>query len=322
MATQIADGAPRDFSLTFLLHEGAHRGRLVRLNDTTSEILTRHDYPPVIARLCAETAALAVALAYAMKFDGIFTLQAQGDGPVRQLVADVTSDGEVRAYAGFDEDAVRDLAPTGEEANVQRLLGAGNLAFTVDMGAHMNRYQGIVPLEGATLSECIHRYFRQSEQLETAIRVASHPVKDDGAEGREVWRAGVLMLQRMPGEQAAPLEDEDQDDDTWRTAVALLGSLTADELLDPDLPAEQVLLRLFHQEHLGVADEKRLLRFGCRCSRDKVVNTLTQFPPSEIKDMPQDDGTIAVTCQFCSTGYIFGEAEIADLVSTAEHRQQ
>lgn len=318
MVPPTAGGAPRDFSLTFLLNQGAHRGRLVRLNDTTFQILTRHEYPAVIARLCAETAALAAALAFAMKFDGVFTLQAQGSGPVRQLVADVTSAGDVRAYAGFDEDAIGAIDPAAEDLNIQRLLGTGNLAFTVDMGPRMNRYQGIVPLEGATLADCIHQYFRQSEQLETAIKVASQPVED--AEGRSVWRAGVVMLQRMPAGHGVDLDEEAQDD-AWRTAVVLLGSLTADELLDPALPAEQVLHRLFHGEGLAVADEKRELMFGCRCDRAKVETTLVTFPPQEIREMKQDDGTIAVTCQFCSTEYIFPEQEVEALAAAARNRQ-
>ena len=311
--------ASGDFSLTFLLHQGAHRGRLVRLNETTAQILTRHEYPPVIARLCAETAALATALAFALKFDGIFTLQAQGDGPVRQLVADVTSAGDVRAYAGFDEEAVKDLNPLDETLNIQRLLGSGNLAFTVDMGRHMTRYQGIVPLEGATLADCIHQYFRQSEQLETAIKVASQPIET--ATGKSVWKAGVVMLQRMPSDQGKHL-DEEARDDSWRTAVILLGSLTADELLDDGLRPEEVLHRLFHAEDLAVADERRALMFGCRCDREKVLTTLATFPAPDIQDMKQDDGTIAVTCQFCSSEYIFPEEEVEAIAAEARNRQQ
>ncbi len=319
MVPQTDGGAPGDFSLTFLLHQGAHRGRLIRLDDTTAEILSRHDYPPVVARLCAETAALAAALAFAMKFNGIFTLQAQGNGPVRQLVADVTSAGDVRAYAGFDADALAGLDPADQALNIQRLLGTGNMAFTVDMGRDMNRYQGIVPLEGATLADSIHQYFRQSEQLETAIKVASAPIEH--ASGRSVWRAGVVMLQRMPADQGGGADDEARDD-AWRTAVILLGSLTADELLDRDLAAEAVLHRLFHGEDLAVAEERRALMFGCRCDRDKVINTLTTFPPQEIREMKQDDGTIAVTCQFCSSEYTFPEEEVEALAAEARTRQQ
>ncbi|MFA7429209.1 MAG: Hsp33 family molecular chaperone HslO, partial [Rhodospirillaceae bacterium] len=240
----------RDYALPFLLHAGAFRGRLVRLPDTAAEILGRHDYPPAVAHLVAEAAVLAGVLAFSLKFDGLFTLQAQGNGPVHMLVADVTSDGEVRACARFDEDAVAALAdqPETQDANVQRLLGAGHLAFTVDPGGDANRYQGIVELQGASLSECVHQYFRRSEQLETAIKVAAGRI--DG-----VWRAAALMIQRMPasGGTAAPSWTEEDADDAWRTAAVLLGSLTRDELLDPALPGEEVLFRLFHQENLGVA---------------------------------------------------------------------
>lgn len=295
-----------DAVLPFLLHQGAFRGRLVRLPDTAADILGRHDYPPAVARLVAEAAALAGVLAYSMKFDGLFTLQSQGDGPVHMLVADVTSAGEVRACARFDEDAVAALAaqPEGEDANVQRLLGAGHLAFTVDQGPDTNRYQGIVELQGASLAECVHQYFRRSEQLETAIKVAAGCI--DGA-----WRASALMIQRMPsgGGINGPVLTEEEAEDAWRTAVVLLGSLTRDELLDPALPGEQLLYRLFHQEALGVAEAKPL-RFGCRCSRDRVELTLASFPAEELADMKRPDGTIGVHCQFCGTEYAVTESDL------------
>lgn len=300
-----------DQSLTFLLQQGAMRGRLVRLGETTREILTRHDYPPVVARLVAETAALACALAFALKFEGIFTLQAQGSGPVTQLVADVTSTGNVRAHARFDEEAVRALEVTGEESSVQKLLGVGNLAFTVDQDTH--RYQGIVELAGATLADCVQRYFRQSEQIETALKVVAVPV-DGPAEQAHVWSAAVLMLQRMPGSAVQNLDAEELDD-LWRTAVVLLSSLTGAELGDPSLSAETLLHRLFHQEGLGVPAEPVALRFGCRCSRDRVEETLKSFPRSELRHMRHDDGSVSVECQFCSSEYLFSEAEVEAILS-------
>ncbi|MGC2854996.1 Hsp33 family molecular chaperone HslO [Novispirillum sp. DQ9] len=301
-----ASPSGRDSVLPFLLHQGAFRGRLVRLPDTAADILGRHDYPPAVARLVAEAAALAGVLAYSMKFDGLFTLQAQGDGPVHMLVADVTSAGEVRACARFDDEAVAALAaqPAGEDANVQRLLGAGHLAFTVDQGPDTNRYQGIVELQGASLADCVHQYFRRSEQLETAIKVAAGLV--DGA-----WRSSALMIQRMPagGGVNTPVVTEEEAEDAWRTAVVLLGSLTRDELLDPALPGEQVLYRLFHQEALGIA-EARPLRFGCRCSRERVEMTLASFPAGELADMRRPDGTIGVHCQFCGTEYAVTDSDL------------
>lgn len=303
-----------DQSLTFLLQKGAMRGRLVRLGDTTREILSRHDYPPVVARLVAETAALACVLAFALKFEGIFTLQAQGSGPVTQLVADVTSAGVVRAHARFDEAAVAALTLEGDESSVQRLLGAGHLAFTVDQDTH--RYQGIVELDGATLAECVQRYFRQSEQLETALKVSTAPLEGTPRDAR-LWSASVLMVQRMPHDGGLNLDAEEVDD-LWRTAVVLLGSLTAAELADPALSAEILLHRLFHQEGLGVAAEPVPLRFGCRCSRERVVETLKSFPRSELRHMCHDDGSVSVECQFCSSEYLFSTAEVDALLSAEQ----
>jgi len=301
-----ASPSSRDYALPFLLHNGAFRGRLVRLPDTAAEILGRHSYPPAVARLVAEAAVLAGVLAFSLKFEGLFTLQAQGNGPVHMLVADVTSAGEVRACARFDEDAVAALAaqPESQDANVQRLLGAGHLAFTVDPAGDAQRYQGIVELEGASLSECAHQYFRRSEQLETAIKVSAGMI--DGA-----WRAAALMVQRMPadgGTGGSGMTGEEADD-AWRTAAVLLGSLTREELLDPKLPGEEVLFRLFHQEDLGVA-EARPLRFGCRCSRERVEMTLASFPAEELADMKRPDGTIGVHCQFCGTEYALTDSDL------------
>lgn len=296
-----------DSALTFLLHQGAFRGRVIRLPATTADILARHDYPPAVARLVGEAAALACALAFAMKFDGVFTLQAQGNGPVHMLVADVTSDGEVRACARFDADAVAALETPaeGQDASVQRLLGAGHLAFTVDQGPDTNRYQGIVELEGTTLAECIQQYFRRSEQLATAIKVAADPVAGG-------WRGAAVMLQRMPADGGVNHSGltEEEADDAWHTAVVLLGSLTRAELLDPALATEQVAHRLFHGEHLALAEPKPL-RFGCRCSRERVETTLASFPAEDLDDMRMPDGTIEVHCQFCGTRYAVDPTDLA-----------
>lgn len=316
----MASASP-DFALPYVLHDGAFRGRLVRVSQTIDGILARHAYPPAVSRLVAETAALAAVLADSLKYDGVFTLQARGDGPVRQLVADVTSDGELRAYAGFDEEAAASIAPASgdEEVSVQRLLGTGHLAFTVDQGKDMHRYQGIVELEGRTLSDCIHAYFRRSEQLETAIKVASRPPKADG----DGWHAGALMMQRMPvsgGSDDVRRFSPEELDDLWRTNVVLLGSLTVDELLAPALPGEQLLFRLFHQEGLRVAPLKPL-HFGCRCSRERVEGVLSTFSEEELAAMRLEDGSVSASCQFCSQEYIFTEQDLAAVRARAAEDQ-
>jgi len=297
-----------DHALPFLLHDGTLRGRLVRLSATTDAILTRHAYPPIVAKLVAEAAAVATALALSVKFEGIFTFQARGNGPVSLLVADVTSKGAVRAYARFDDDAVAALPfKPSEPAKVQRLLGAGHLTFTVDFDDH--RYQGIVELTGATLAECAQTYFRQSEQLETALSVAAlpHPNAPDQ------WQSAVLMLQRMPFDLSLGYSEEEVDE-LWRTAVILQGSVTAVELLDPALAPENVLYRLFHAENLSLS-APRVVHFGCRCSAERVKRALIGIPNVDLLEMRLADGSIAATCEFCSTVYTLSTAEVAAMAA-------
>ena len=161
--------------------EGSNvRGKLVRLGATYAEILAAHDYPPIVAELLGETLALSAALSTSLKYDGTFILQTSSDGPVRMMVADVTSDGGMRAYARYRADEI--IAHPPHEGIVPALLGSGHIAFTVDQGPASERYQGITALEGGTLSEVAVAYFRQSEQLETAIMLAADPGAGGGTE--------------------------------------------------------------------------------------------------------------------------------------------
>jgi molecular chaperone Hsp33 len=296
-------GPPRqtardDLIQPFKIEGQAVRGRLVRLGPLIDTMLDRHGYPDVAAALLGETVALAAALAGALKYDGVFTLQTKGDGPIRLLVADVTSDGDVRGYAQFDEKRL--AAVTGGLLSVPKLLGAGYLAFTVDQGSHTERYQGIVELTGATLADCVHHYFRQSEQLDAVVKVAA---------GRATsgWRAGALMLQRLPPSAGAA----DDVEDGWRRTLAFMASSTPDELLDAQLEPNDLLYRLFHEDGVRVfatAD----LRPGCRCSRERVERVLRSLPENEIETF-KIDGAISVTCEFCSANYAFSDEEVAAL---------
>lgn len=309
-----------DQIVPFMIDHGAFRGRLVRLDDTVSTIISRHDYPEPVALMLAETAVLGVVLADSLKYDGIFTLQSRSDGPISQLVVDVTSGGDVRGVAHFDEarlnaavEKAGGIAALGDR--VPALMGSGYLAFTVDQGPETERYQGITELTGATLADCAHAYFRQSEQLETAIKMAT--THENGR-----WRAAGLMLQRMPMPSGANLtaEDEDTVEDAWRTGVVLMGSVTNDELLAPDLPPTEVLRRLFHSEGL-VAYDARHPHFGCRCSRDRVASALMQFPREELDTMRTDDGVVEVTCEFCNEHYPFSDADLDALEAEKASRQ-
>lgn len=287
------------------------RGRLVRLGPLLDEILTRHAYPEAVAAMLGEAIALAAALAGALKYDGIFTLQTKGDGPIHLLVADVASDGAVRGYAHYDETKLAKAMAQGEVAgSVPRLLGAGYLAFTVDQGEHTDRYQGIVELQGASLADCAHHYFRQSEQVEAGLKVAVARVADAAGERR--WRGGSLMVQRLPPEgEAVPHEAAE---DGWRRAVILMSSTTSAELIDPDLAPEALLFRLFHEDGVRV-HRRHHLAARCRCSRARVEAVLRMLPEAERAAM-KVEGRITVTCQFCSAEYGFDEAEIEAVVDS------
>lgn len=306
----VAPAIPDDRIIPFQIEASRLRGRLVRLGPLVAEILRHHDYPRLVATRLAEALALTAALAAALKYDGIFTLQIKGDGPVRLLVADATSAGQMRGYAQFDEAAVAALAAAEPDPSVPRLFGGGYLAFTVDQGQHSERYQGIVELAGMTLADCIHAYFRQSEQLEAAILIAAAP--GDGAPGVEGWRAGALMLQRLPPE--GPDESEqDSAEESWRRAITLMGSCSAAELTDRALPPEDLLYRLFHEDGVRVYRPVEL-KAECRCSRERVERVLAALAAPDLEDM-KIDGRVFVTCEFCGRTYNFDAADLARLPS-------
>lgn len=287
----------------FELEVPALRGRLVRLGPLLETILARHNYPPPVAGLLGEMVALAAVLSSMLKFEGIFTLQTKGDGPVGLAVVDMTTDGQLRGYADFDAARLASIATpsNGAAAAARDLLGEGYIAFTVDQGQHSERYQGIVDLRGETLAECLQHYFRQSEQLKTAVKLSAGLL--DGA-----WRAGGLLLQQMPDEAAGDAALANDEEDNWRRAVVLMASCTERELLDPALPDHDLLYRLFHDERVRVYNP-RPLTSGCRCSRARIERILRSLPREEVAEM-KVEGEIIMTCQFCSTEYRFDEAAL------------
>lgn len=290
------------------------RGRLVRLGPAVDAIIKRHAYPTAVGQALGELVALGAALAHTLKYDGVFTIQVKGDGPVRLMVADVTTQGALRGYAQFDAARVAALGP--ETPSVPKLFGAGYLAFTVDQGEATERYQGIVELTGATLADCAHHYFRQSEQFRAGLKVAIHL----GADG--VWRAGAIMVQALPPdgaqgsdegrERIRSLDNAIEDaDEMWRRMLILMSSARSDELVDPALPAWRLVDRLFLAEGVRIF-RPHSLRNACRCSRLRVTSVLAAIPIGELSDM-KIDGVVRVTCEFCNTSYDFDDDQIAAL---------
>ena len=320
-------GAPKtsddDQALPFQLDALGVRGRLVRLGPTLDDIIERHGYPLAVARPLAEAMVLCAALATSLKYDGIFTLQISGDGPIRLLVTDLTTDGALRGYAQFDswKLAVALGAGNGEapDGYVPKLFGHGRLAFTVDQGRHTERYQGVVPLEGATLTDCAHTYFRQSEQLPTGIKIVAQRTVTDGPHGEKEghWRAAALMVQQMPEFDAGRIDvDREQREDDWRRAVILMASATEAEMLDAKLPGTTLLYRLFHQERPRQF-ERRPFVARCRCSRQRIDRVLRSIKREELGDMRDPSGRVVVKCEFCSTEYAYDDRDLDRIYASA-----
>lgn len=305
-----------DFVLPFNTVRSAMMGRIVRLGSVANTILSRHDYPLPVSELLGQALALTAMLGASLKFDGNLTVQSHTDGPVGLFVANYESPGLLRAYASFDAARIAAHEAAEGSAGTDDLIGHGHLALTIDPGGRMDRYQGIVAVDGGGLAAAAHGYFRQSEQLPTFVRlaVARHRIPaTEGAPDGWQWRAGGLIVQHVsPVGGKPPVEDEagnaliGEEDDDWRRVEMLASTVEDHELLDPLLSPERLLYRLFHEEGVRVVPGTPLDVF-CRCSRERVASFLQTFEGDDISDLRDEEGNIVVTCEFCNTAYRFDQ---------------
>ena len=298
------------------------RGRVVRLGPAVDEILERHAYPQPVAKLLGEALVLTIMLGSALKIDGRFILQTQSDGPVRMLVVDFTAPGKVRACARFDKDRVAAAIEAGK-VDAGALLGIGHLAMTIDQGPDMNRYQGLVALEGGTLEDAAHEYFLRSEQIPTRVRLAvAEELRAENGGASHRWRAGGILLQFLPKSperaRVADLDPGDApegiqphtlpDDEAWAEGRALVSTVEDVELIDPDISSERLVYRLFHEPGVRVFRCNEV-RAECSCSRDSVESMLKSFSQDD-RDHMVEDGKISVTCEFCNATHVFAPGEV------------
>lgn len=292
-----------DQPLVFTIAERHVRGRLVRLGPVLNTIMAAHSYPPAAEKLLAEALVLTALLGSTLKGEGgQLTLQAQtGGGPVELLVCDYKG-GELRGYLKFDAER---LAEVGSDPTLFALFGEGFLAITFDQAANAERYQGIVPLEGASIGDAAEHYFEQSEQIPSLVRLAARHDAEAGCV------AGGLLLQHLPeGEVGRDRLHVRHDLPEWEHAKTIATTLKADELTDPATSLETLAWRLFHEDEVRVEPGDVVSR-GCRCSVDYFAGVLSKFPVSERGDMADEAGLINVDCAFCSRVFPISLDEVA-----------
>ncbi|HEY5409145.1 MAG TPA: Hsp33 family molecular chaperone [Caulobacteraceae bacterium] len=287
--------AQDDFVAAFQIEDEPLRGRIARLGGVVDEVLTRHAYPDPVANLLGEACALAALVGASLKFDGRLIVQAQGDGPVSFVVADYDTTGALRGYCSFDADKVAAVCQGFARPGAATLLGKGVFMMTIDQGPDTERYQGITQIEGETLALCAETYFAQSEQTPTRVRLSVGQLQTDQG---LVWRAGGLLIQNIAGDSDARQLAEE----SWDRAQALFETTGEDELIDPTVPAEVLLFRLFHEDGVRLFQPKPLKAF-CRCTPERILGLLRSFPVEERRDMVEVDGMIRVTCEYCSRVY-------------------
>ncbi len=299
------------------------RGRVVRLGAALDQTLANHDYPAPVAKLLGEAIVLTVLLGSSLKFDGRFILQTQTDGPVRMLVVDFNSPGRIRACARLDRARV-EAAIAARAASAGELLGSGHLAMTIDQGPDMSRYQGLVALSGGGLEDAAHEYFLRSEQIPTRVRLAvAEEISADKTGPRHRWRAGGMLLQFLP-KKAERMRGPDLDpgdapegtaphamteDDAWVAGRSLIATVEDIELIDPELSSERLLYRLFHEHGVRVFRAVEV-EAKCSCSRQSVEAMLKSFSQDD-RDHMVENGVISVTCEFCSSTYVFAPEDVA-----------
>nr|WP_281380654.1 Hsp33 family molecular chaperone [Brevundimonas basaltis] len=301
--TDHAPAAPMadNLAAAFQIEGWPVRGRLVRLGETIDAILSAHAYPEPVAALLGEACVLAALIGSSLKFEGRLIVQAQGDGPVRYVVADYDTRGHLRGYCRFDEAEVAAASQGFARPGAKTLLGGGLFVMTLDRGPDFERTQGITPIEGESLSLAAEHYFQQSEQIPTRVRLAVGAVTTGAG---TAWRAGGALIQLIAGDAARGSTEE-----AWDRSRALFQTLADDELIDPTVSPETLLFRLFHEDGVRL-ENPRALQAVCRCSKDRIGTVLSSFSPEERAEMVEPDGKIRVACEYCATVYELAPEEV------------
>jgi molecular chaperone Hsp33 len=286
----------RDTLHRFLFERYPIRGHLVHLDAAWRALIEHRNYPQAIRETLGEAVVASLLLAATIKFQGVLSLQLQGDGPVHLMLAQCTSGLGVRGLARH-----REFGAVGS-SSIRDLIGAGNLTVTLETDDGAQRYQGIVPIEGERLAESLQAYFQNSEQLPTRLWLHADA---QGASG--------MLLQKLP-ETGLSAADAAAIDDAWRRVQIIAETLTPEELRT--LTDAEILHRLFNEDDLRLFEPSPLY-FRCRCSRERVAGMLQGLGETETRSVIAERGKVEVHCDFCNRGYVFDAVDVAQLFKTA-----
>ena len=287
----------------FQIGKGEVRGRIVRLGDALDKALCGAHYPEAVARLLGEAALIASLVGLSLKFDGRLLVQAHGtnEGAVSLLVAECNTQGNIRSYARYDEAALARIMKNDKTPTAKTLMGGGTFAMTIDSDIHKERYQGIAAIEGDNLSDAAENYFATSEQIPTSIKLAVGHLQQ--GEEQAQWRGGGILVQKIAGD-----ENRSDSEESWVHAKAVMATVKPIELLDPDLPMERLLYRLFHEQGVRIEKAKKIIA-RCSCSEEALLATIRTFDKKAREEM-LEDGKVTADCQFCQTQYVFSKNDI------------
>jgi molecular chaperone Hsp33 len=274
--------------IPFQLGGNRVRGRIVRLGTAVSDIIKRHKYPQNIESLLADTLTITACLGSRMKHDGVFTIQAKGTGEVHTLFSDVTNNGFLRGYVGFNTDL------SIQDKDLISLMVSGHITFTLDQGKYSKRYQGIVALEDKSISKSAELYFNNSEQLETKFVVFNN-YDSECSSKEKLFPSGLIMLQKLPNKTDM---DEEENKEVWENSLNFLSTLKKEECLSVSLTSRDILFRLFNEVGVTVYDEI-VIQDKCRCSKEKVELAIKNLNKDELNEIADEKGNIKVICEFC-----------------------
>lgn len=299
----------RDCLHRFLFEDYPFRGYLVHLDASWRALLEHRTYPDSIRDTLGEAVAASVLLAATLKFDGTLSLQLKGQGPMHLMIAQCSSQLGVRAVARYRDEV--------DERDLVALSGDGNLTVTLENDDLTQRYQGIVPLSGERLSECLREYFENSEQLPTRLWLHAD---EQGASGLLLQRLSDDTVAGRQGTQwvsnaAVPnkaVPNQAEIADAWNRVQLLGDTLQPSEL--KGLSDQAILRRLFAEDDVRLFESAPVF-FRCRCSRERVEGMLRALGADEVRSIIEERGSVEVHCDFCNRGYVFDPVDAEQLLA-------